>query len=274
MSRTGSAPPPYSESEAELAEILAVFDQLTINNGNVASTRVRAHPQSSPVPPAPHPPSTPERVRLYRYESPTKSGYTPHWDVAAEATQGIPGASARRLGSTSNNNKQTGGKRCGYAVFVGTQIGTFARWEDARAYVDGVGGSIHQGYPSLDRAKAAFEYARQRSWTRVIPAVSPSIDRPAPVPAAIPRLPTPVGIVEDSPNPLHAGESPGAGLWYVVYSGITPGVYQSSLECMLNTVGIPNAVHDSWRNKETAVERYEQALADGRVHIITPEYYV
>ncbi|KAJ7431200.1 hypothetical protein B0H11DRAFT_2262223 [Mycena galericulata] len=271
---------PASDSESELAEILAVFDHLTLNDRNVAA-QSKQQPRGSPVDTAQHtahhrnpaprvtpsspPPSTPERPRLYRYESPSKSGYTPHWDVAAEVVHDIPGATARRL----NKKKKGGGKKGGYAVFVGTQIGTFARWEDARRFVDGVPGNIHQGYSSLERAQAAFEYARQRSWTRVVPAAG----RPMlPPPAAIPKLPTPIDFVE-APNALHDGDSLRDGLWYVVYSGINPGVYQSSLECMLNTVGLPDAVHDSWRSQEAAVNSFQQALTGGRVHTITPPYY-
>jgi hypothetical protein len=90
---------------------------------------------------------------------------------------------------------------------------------EAESHVKGVSGCIHQGYPSLAAAQAAFDYASRRSWTRVMPA------RTSGASPAIPTLPSPVGLL-DGPNPLH-GTYTSTGAWYVVFSGITPGVYAS-----------------------------------------------
>jgi hypothetical protein len=86
--------------------------------------------------------------------------------------------------------------------------------------VKGVSGNIYQGYPSLAAAQAAFDYASRRSWTRAIPA-HPSLPR-----QAIPTLPSPTGLL-DAPNPLHGTDTVLGTSWYVVFSGITPGVYDS-----------------------------------------------
>ncbi|KAJ7507415.1 hypothetical protein B0H11DRAFT_2218263 [Mycena galericulata] len=218
-------PPPYpNDSESELGEILGLLDTLTLEEG----------------------PTSSEPPTLYHYQSPTQSGYTSHWDVAAEATQGVPGASPRRL----NKNKQSRGRRGGYAVFAGLKIGAFRSWEDARPHVDGVPGNIYQGYASFEAAAAAFDYARARKWTRECGTDSRVLSS-APA-AAVPELPTPVGL-SDAPNPLHSGHSSTSqAVWYIVYSGITPGVYQSSLESSLNTVGLPGAVHESCTSRVEA----------------------
>ncbi|KAJ7601291.1 hypothetical protein DFH06DRAFT_1353508 [Mycena polygramma] len=206
---------------------------------------------------------------LYRFESPVKSGYTAHWDEAAEHTQGIPGGHV----SLVISNPRPRNRARAYAVFYGRIPGVYNTWEKARQQVDGASGSLFQGYPSTDDADAAYAYARARSWVRICGSRRrgpPARQSTAPIPV----LPQPVALV-DTPNPLHTGDagaaSPGRR-WYVVYRGVTPGVYQSSLECGLNTCGISNAAHDSWGSRDVAIAKYQNALTEGRVRVITPPY--
>ncbi|KAJ7430885.1 hypothetical protein B0H11DRAFT_2262786 [Mycena galericulata] len=271
-------PPPYSDdAEFDLAEILGLLDDLTLDASPPGDHNARVSPVSLSTRPVqqlstlrpqtpPPPPTATNSEALYYYESPTQSGYTPHWDVAAHATQAVPGGMSRRL----HNKQQSGGKRRGYAVFVGLQIGAFRHWEEARPYVDGVSGSLYQGYGSFEAATAAFEYARVRSWTRQCGSAALVSSSATSVPVV--HVPRPIGASE-TPNPLHTGVSwPGKGVWYVVYSGIIPGVYQSSLECSLNTAGVPGAVYDSCGSRDEAVNRFQLGVAGGRVKVITPKY--
>ncbi|KAJ7024557.1 hypothetical protein C8F04DRAFT_1192235 [Mycena alexandri] len=192
-------------------------------------------------------------------------------DEAAEATQGVAQGHATRVATPATPTRaRNHGKRKGYAVFYGTVPGAYETWAEVVPLVIGVSNSLYQGYPSLAAARAAFEYAAQRSWTRVCGAsASPSTGTTV----SIPALPQPVGMLED-PNPLHGAD--GAAVrgrrWYVVYSGITPGVYQSSLECSLNTVGLSCPVFDSWDNKALAIAKFQQAVGQRRVHVRRPPY--
>ncbi|KAJ7477057.1 hypothetical protein B0H11DRAFT_2235011 [Mycena galericulata] len=268
-------PPPYSrDSETDLAEILLRLDTLNLGSRSPRlepAPRISTPPQClrttynlSPPPDI----ARGDAPRLYLCESPIRRGqmYTTFWDEAADATQGVPGATARRLFRQKPSRKKKGG----YAIFVGSQIGAFRHWDEARRCVEGVSGCLYQGYGSFEAAVAAFEYAQARLWTRKCDGAA-SILSSAPAPV-VPELPTPVGLL-DAPNPLHSDQSmPGKGIWYIVYSGITPGVYQSSLECSLNTVGLPNAVYDLCNSKDEAVERFQRALAAGRVKVVTPQY--
>ncbi|KAJ7895678.1 hypothetical protein B0H13DRAFT_1624304, partial [Mycena leptocephala] len=156
----------------------------------------------------------------------------------------------------------------GIAVFYGRVPGVYEDWEVAQPLVSGVSSAIYQGYPTLALAQAAYDYARERGWTRVCPA-PPSAQRRSHVVRAM-ELPTPTGLL-DGPNPLHVS-SRGRKKWYIVYVGITPGVYQSFLECNLNTSGLRGATHESCTSKVVAVARYQEALAGGRVRVVYPAY--
>ncbi|KAJ7508855.1 hypothetical protein B0H11DRAFT_1901640 [Mycena galericulata] len=264
-----SPPPPYSD-----VDIVSALDHLNLSNDSESTQApVCSPPRSTPSrqTPARTPsglahaelPLTPEhRTRIYRYQSPTSSGYTPDWEFAAAQTQGVPGGKTLRIPKKTGSRHSKGG----YAVFVGKKIGAFSRWDDVEPLVLGIPNALHQGYTTFDDALAAFAYARERSWTRVCAArpSSPGAVMPAQAVATV-CLPTPTSYT-DALNPLH-GHNPDTGrkrLWYIVYRGITPGVYQSSLECQLNTVGIPGAVHDSCDDKMDAINRFERASRAGR----------
>lgn len=101
---------------------------------------------------------------------------------------------------------------------------------EAKARVSGVRGAIHQGYRTVPQAEAAYAYALARSWTRVCRAsrLSP------PSQDALPMLPSPSQPM-DGANPLHPGQRL-TGTWYIVYRGILPGVYHSTLVLLFNDV--------------------------------------
>jgi hypothetical protein len=146
---------------------------------------------------------------------------------AADATVGIPGGHSKHLGP---KKKRKGPKPRAYAVFYGLVHGTFVDWfgsfpsnNDNTEYspshrfdviplVMGVDDAIYQGYPSLGAAEAAFAYAESRQWTGIIDPLVPRV-RPS-------SLPVPHG-PDTVLSPLHNG------VWYIVYKGLTPGIYQS-----------------------------------------------
>lgn len=80
----------------------------------------------------------------------------------------------------------------------------------------GVPNCIFRGYPSLGVARAAFDYAQERSWIRN---VTDATTRP------ISALPQPI-TAEPTLNSLNRSEGED-NRWYVVYRGICPGVYRS-----------------------------------------------
>ncbi|KAJ7168432.1 hypothetical protein C8R46DRAFT_1217836 [Mycena filopes] len=252
--RRSAPPPPYlDDDENELIRILA---DLTIRG-------VSPEPQPDLRPVAPPLPRTPSRPnsRLYAYQTPVDQGVTRSWPEAAARTQAVPSASPLRLmprGKSSRKNR-------GYAVFFGLDIGAFKSWHDVQPLVIGVSCSLYQGYSTFAQATAAFDYAARVGWTRII--------RPSSVltiNSALLRLPNPVS-AHDGATPLHPGTEEG-GSWYVVYSGMTPGVYGSYLECAINTIGLPSAVHDSFDGKAAALAAFQDATEQGRVKVLTPSY--
>ncbi|KAJ7917017.1 hypothetical protein B0H13DRAFT_1870704 [Mycena leptocephala] len=278
--------------DPDLEDLLAVLDDLNLDDGNLHNFDVQRRTPNSCAPPSlrtspirpttvprsaaqlsvargvpslvqlPHAPprSSPARSLppqaewpLYQYSTPTLSGHTPHWAVAAAMTQGVPGGIPRLLTPKKKKKKKVRGE----------------------PLVMGISCNIFQSYPSFEAAIAAFEYARQRSWTRAyrssptsppaytsVNASSTSANPP------VFHLPMPADSMAAA-NPLQAEES---DLWYIVYSGIMPGVYRSFLECSLNTLGISGATHESCNTRELAVQRFENARAGGHIAVITPVY--
>ncbi|KAJ7015937.1 hypothetical protein C8F04DRAFT_1283752 [Mycena alexandri] len=127
----------------------------------------------------------------------------------------------------------------------------------AEAQVKGVQGAIHQGYSSLNEAKAAYQYARERGWIMVRP---PSPANPSP---PIPALPEPLQSLHIS-NPLH-GSAASKPRWHVVYAGIRPGVYASYLECALNILGLRSSAYQSADSRKEAEQYWLAAVANDDV---------
>ncbi|KAJ6450234.1 hypothetical protein C8R47DRAFT_1230346 [Mycena vitilis] len=244
----------------------------TLGRLNLGSNRADTPPRSPPPvprhtrPPPPSVPSSPataaSRVqptspshferREYHYQAPGVSGHTESWDLAAHLTQGVSGATAHRL---TPKKKKARHHINAYAVFVGTVPGAYNSWSEVHPLITGVSGAIQQGYSGPEEALAAYEYARIRGWTRVaFPSSPPIVAMP---PRLLTRLPTPIS-PDDEANPLHDPRN--GGLWYIVYAGIEPGVYQSYLECALNTLSIPGSRHDSCSDRDTAFRDFETAV--------------
>ncbi|KAJ6454922.1 hypothetical protein C8R47DRAFT_1228444 [Mycena vitilis] len=239
----------HDEDESHMRQLLGALDELNLGNHSDAQLHTclptPTTPSLSPVRPRE------EEERVYHFQTPIESGFTDRWDLAAAKTQGVPGSSPQRLTPKRNPRRKKGG----YAVFVGKVPGPYRDWDDVVSLVTGVPCNIHRSYGTYEKATAAYEYAKARSWTR---SSYSTFTAPS---SSIPRLPTPN--VLDPLNPLHDNEDD--SLWYVVYSGIAPGVYQSSLEYSLNVVGVRGAVHDSAPSRELAEQRFQDALADDRL---------
>ncbi|KAJ7883968.1 hypothetical protein B0H13DRAFT_2343917 [Mycena leptocephala] len=195
------------------------------------------------------------QLTIYQYESPTRRGCTSEWSVAGTATQGVPGGYVRVVGAPPAKNKNKP-KFAAYVVFCGRHVGVLHAWREVEPLVRGVSKCIFRGYKTAEQAHAAFAYASERSWVRVVGAL---------IPAAIPVLPQPV-VVADGTNPLNGTED-FDGKWYVVYRGITPGVYRSHLECQLNTVGVRGALHQSVEGISAALAKFAAAAGCGEATI-------
>ncbi|KAJ7829905.1 hypothetical protein B0H13DRAFT_2372254 [Mycena leptocephala] len=249
---TPSPPPAYADDLDAVARQLAnlSFDNSPAPGPNPASV-------TSPQPPPAYSSAAGSvTAPLYAYVTLQQTGVTSSWSEASALTQGISGTSPYRLSSRSRAPRRSFG---GYAVFCGLETGAFKHWlSETGPLVIGVSNSVYQGYATFALAQAAYEYAHSRGWTRVfVPAV--------PTTAAPLSGPLPVADwLFDSPNPLHGGGVRGNGRWYVVYRGITPGVYQSSLECNLNTRGLSRSCYDSWETKDVAIAHFLEELAAGR----------
>ncbi|KAJ7238448.1 hypothetical protein C8J57DRAFT_1246521 [Mycena rebaudengoi] len=233
-------------------ELDAVITQLC--NISIAESLQTLPKNSPPLPLTPHK----DRQRHYIYSSPTKSRETNAWDEAAHTTQGVSCGRATRVTKSKISRSK---KNAAYAVFYGQVPGTYQNWSpEIETKVAGARHTLYCGYSSIAAAKAAFEYAEICSWTRVCTSRSPS-------PSAPPSEAMPLPVQESEPsNPLHE-DVPGSK-WYIVYAGIKPGVYQSSLECGLNTRGIRCSVYDSTPSKEEAFSGFATAFSAGRTRIL------
>ncbi|KAJ7025138.1 hypothetical protein C8F04DRAFT_1191703 [Mycena alexandri] len=192
--------------------------------------------------------------QLYQYTSPSRTGFTPDWHTAAAATQGVSRAQPQRLTPPHKSRKR--GKKAAYVVFYGRRPGVYHTWAEARPLVNGVSGSVYQGYQTVAAASAAFAYAQARSWTRVCPPPYPALHPQSVHQMPIPRLPTPVADL-DTPNALHGDADESGSRW---------------LECSLNTVGLSCAVHDSFPSRAQATASFQSALARREVKVVYPAY--
>ncbi|KAJ7721968.1 hypothetical protein DFH07DRAFT_715001, partial [Mycena maculata] len=135
----------------------------------------------------------------------------------------------------STRSKPTSGA---YAVFFGGEVGVFEAWEDTQRSITGHGLALFSGFPNVQAATAALEYARSMGWT------ADSQSRPT----AAAYVPAP-GPCAD--NPLNVGAA-GTGVWYAVCKGVTPGIYRSYLKCGLNVSGIKGALFSTFDTLEEA----------------------
>ncbi|KAJ7273861.1 hypothetical protein C8J57DRAFT_1505983 [Mycena rebaudengoi] len=204
---------------------------------------------SSPSNPSPTTP--PRRTAIYTYSSPTAHGVTADWHVSlvGSASQGIPHGSVYAKPKAKKSRHAKGA----YVVFHGRRPAVYLTWDEAKVSVHGSPNAIYRGYSTLERAQAAFKYAEDCGWICSSDLQSPT--------SAISVLPEPM-LALDTPNPLH-GEDIIANKWFVVYRGITPGVYQSVLEALLNTSGVRAALYEGIEGKSEAIHKYQAAVARG-----------
>ncbi|KAF7335855.1 Cauli-VI domain-containing protein [Mycena sanguinolenta] len=174
---------------------------------------------------------------IYYFESRDGSGYTTDWATAGAASQGVPDGHVRVVQAGSKKKKP---KAKAYTVFYGQVPGVYLAWAQAKDMVSRVPNAVYRGYPSVAEAQEAFDYARARGWVR---ASGHTID-------LIPNMPPPSELDEvvnpfwtSAPNLRDDDE------WYVVYRGITPGVYRTVCVCSAKTEisYSPNRISSGWR---------------------------
>ncbi|KAJ7117331.1 hypothetical protein C8R43DRAFT_1137627 [Mycena crocata] len=233
-------------------------------------------PRTPPRPPPYSPrqtPGTPSHTRaqnnhpspstsssIYRFHSPSQSGYTREWYIAGAATQGVPGAHVQ-IAQHGTPRRKTA--KAAFVIFCGTVEGVFLTWREVEPLVSGVRNCIFRGYSSFAAAHAAFTYAQQRGWTR---STTSTVVTPIDV------LPDPESSAELD-NPLHGDESLDPR-WFIVYRGITPGVYRSHLECQLNTLGVRGSLHESITGtRAEAVAKFEAATNLVTICSVPPTYH-
>ncbi|KAJ7509960.1 hypothetical protein B0H11DRAFT_1900377 [Mycena galericulata] len=192
---------------------------------------------------------------IYRFASPTKSGYTADWSEAGMATQGFP--SHVRAVRTRTKIRT---KKNAYVVFRGRTIGVMHSWDQVEAAVSGVRFSLYQGYPTAALATAAFQLASEHGWTSEAEADSWSA-----LPISISRAPSPIN-AQDSTAPTLIPRHP-EDPWYVVYAGINPGIFPTFLECALNVLGIESSLHESVSTYDEAVAKFGRAKLRGEVQV-------
>ncbi|KAJ6487267.1 hypothetical protein C8R47DRAFT_1216457 [Mycena vitilis] len=214
--------------------------------GTPSTPSTPATPRGTPS--APSTPTTPRRPANtprsgYDVVSPAKTGHVVSWLEAGALTQGVRAAAAKKIGGRSHAARPRPGA---YAVFYGGQIGPFLNWADVQRSITGHGPAIHCGFPNLEAATVAIDYARAHGWTGDSTVTAPST--PLPLPSS------------HEENPLNCGPQ---DLWYAVCRGVAPGVYRSYLECALNTVGVPGNLCCSFETKEEAETAYTSAFTAG-----------
>ncbi|KAJ7784198.1 hypothetical protein B0H16DRAFT_1446456 [Mycena metata] len=249
------------------AELIALIVNLDLSS-TIGADPPRTPPRVSPSAPTQlhtFPSSASRHVRaqqtIYQFESPSGSGYTSDWSSAGFATQAVPNGRVRAV-QQGRSKKKNGGKKAAYTVFCGLRCGVFNTWAETRPLVTAIPNSIFKGYTTRSEAQAAFDYATARGWTRV---ANHSVA------SGIPQLPRPINM-EDTINALN-NDTDFDGKWYIVYRGITPGVYRSHLESQLNTVGVPGALHESILGLSNAMEKYTKAIWRGETASAAPPPY-
>ncbi|KAJ7021084.1 hypothetical protein C8F04DRAFT_1195841 [Mycena alexandri] len=247
MPSSHSPPPPYNVDD-NVEHNVDDNDELIRLLAELELDPVSPQTASPVIPPRTPPPVPTTPVRsvnpVYSYRTPVKSGTTSSWAEASSETQGVSGASPRRL--TPKSKPRT--KKRGYAVFCGREIGALRHWDqEVLPLVNKVPSSLYQGYSTFAEAEAAFKYAQGCGWTRVI---APDGSFSSTIAAA----PTPSASLQ-VPNPLHAGSAAHGSL---------------CLECSLNTLGLSSSTYESCHSRETAESLFQAAVARHHVTPVVP----
>ncbi|KAF9012288.1 hypothetical protein BDZ89DRAFT_1142890 [Hymenopellis radicata] len=150
-----------------------------------------------------------------------------------------------------------------YVVFMGPSPGVYTDWLLCAGQISR-GGCLYLAYLSERAATAAFQFASNQGWVQA-----------SPPPPAIYTTST---LAKDTPftsvfehvddNPVNTAVC--RPTFYVVTSGIHPGIFRSYPEAGLAWVGVPKASQSSYPTLEEARLEFRLALAEGRVirHVV------
>ncbi|KAJ7061123.1 hypothetical protein C8F01DRAFT_1252765 [Mycena amicta] len=146
------------------------------------------------------------------------SNASAHRSQAAQNTQGVPNAQVRLVSQRPAPRK----KAVCWAVFRGSSIGVFDRWDVAKAATTGFRLAIFQGYGDITAARRAYDYAVARGYTS-----TQSQDRGLALPLDL--MPVSVVTANRVDEARLLPRTPDE-LWYIVYQGVNPGIYPTYLE--------------------------------------------
>ncbi|KAJ7470057.1 hypothetical protein B0H11DRAFT_2237973 [Mycena galericulata] len=269
--------PPRASSPVPVYDIDEIWASLTLEEQEEGRCPTEPRHTSAPAkqpsgkkktPPSLPLPATPPRAThrepqpppyvtptLYRFSSPTKSGYTPDWSEAAHATQGTGG----HAHAVHPKPAKRRGIKAAYVVFRGRSTGVMHTWAEVTDATSGLSFAVHQGYQSLAMAQTAFQHAVDQGWTS-------SASEWSALPRSIASAPLPVA----DHTTLAVPELPTRQLsdrWYVVYAGVNPGIFPTNLECALNVLGIKRSVHESVATFAEAQAKFARATVRGEVSV-------
>ncbi|KAJ7893227.1 hypothetical protein B0H13DRAFT_2339815 [Mycena leptocephala] len=136
---------------------------------------------------------------------------------------------------------------------------------EVEAATSGFRFALQQGYSAIDDAHLVFEHAQRRGWTSDNSAWSstPMSASDAPVPLAHEHPIAPLS-AQGGPLSFRSPNDP----WYVVYQGVNPGVFATSVECALNVLGISCSAHESVDSYAEAWQKFRRATSEGEVHFV------
>ncbi|KAL1685293.1 hypothetical protein GGG16DRAFT_119013 [Schizophyllum commune] len=151
-----------------------------------------------------------------------------------------------------------------YAVYVGRQPGVYTTWPECLRQVKATSHNSYKAFDSLVLARRAYSAAAERGL------VSTSEARAADTRRVIERqqmvledLPLCLAFLED---PTSKAMAVGSSRFYVVYTGLQPGVYLTYHECSYLTSGYKGARHCSFYTKEEAVDALKRELVARKVY--------
>ncbi|KAJ7195284.1 hypothetical protein B0H12DRAFT_1245608 [Mycena haematopus] len=217
---------------------------------SLPATPVRTGSRSVPVTP-----SLTSRT-VYSVTSPGRSELFEDWSAARSAVHRTPQS---RVQAVRHGTKHPGSRKAvAYVVFRGRSVGVFGSWPEAKTATHGVRFALHQGYPSREQAERAYEYAHSKGWT---------CDSLAWTAGPVPSAAAPLPFGQNSGRRAALEESCEDNSWYVVYAGINPGVFATSLECALNVLGIKNSLHEKVVGLGEARTKFLRAAEQGNVAI-------
>ncbi|KAL1658564.1 hypothetical protein GGF50DRAFT_120745 [Schizophyllum commune] len=183
--------------------------------------------------------------------------------VLARARTRARAAASSAPAYTSRPSTPTVGSTA-YTVYVGLEPGVYTTLPACLRQVEAVPHNSYKSFSSFSAAQRAFSAAAERGL------VSTAAERAADIRRVVERqcmdladLPLCLAFVDD---PTSKAMVEGSHRFYVVYSGLQPGVYLTYHECTYLTSGYKGARHRSFVTEEEAVESMKEELRSGRVY--------